>query len=350
MPQLNRRLGARAGALLAAALLALSTLAAIGPSVSAAPTRAELERARDRLMAIERDFQLVAEQYNLAHEELVEIQFSIGQTELAVNTVEDRMEKREDNAVALARELYMRGGSEAALEAILSSRTITDVESRLSYLQSSEEVQSKVFENLAVDRAELNRNMGILEDQRAVAAAKEAQLIDLRNEIDAKAENQKGEIRELAAAIQRAERLAAERSAAAAAAAPIYSTADVPTVRASNPNAQIAVDAALSQVGKPYEWAADGPDSYDCSGLTMWAWAQAGVSLPHHSGTQYAVTAHVSTDDLEPGDLVFYGSPIHHMGMYIGNGQMVEAPYTGAQVRVNSWVRSDFAGASRPGV
>ena len=80
----------------------------------------------------------------------------------------------------------------------------------------------------------------------------------------------------------------------------------------------------------------------------MWAWAHAGVSLPHSSAAQYGATSRVSQSDWQPGDLLFYGSPIHHVGMYIGGGQMVEAPYTGASVRVVSPYRSDYVGAGRP--
>jgi cell wall-associated NlpC family hydrolase len=81
----------------------------------------------------------------------------------------------------------------------------------------------------------------------------------------------------------------------------------------------------------------------------MWAWGRAGVALPHNSGMQYAATPRVDQSDWQPGDLLFFGSPIHHVAMYIGNGQMVEAPYTGAQVRVVSASRSDYVGAGRPG-
>jgi cell wall-associated NlpC family hydrolase len=82
----------------------------------------------------------------------------------------------------------------------------------------------------------------------------------------------------------------------------------------------------------------------------MWAWARAGVGLPHNSGAQYGATVRVGSGDWEPGDLLFFGNPIHHVGMYIGNGQMVEAPYSGNSVRVNSASRSDYVGAGRPGV
>jgi peptidoglycan DL-endopeptidase CwlO len=105
----------------------------------------------------------------------------------------------------------------------------------------------------------------------------------------------------------------------------------------------------MAQIGKPYRYAAVGPGSFDCSGLTMYAWAAAGVRLPHSSAAQYSSLPHVSQDQLAPGDLVFYGHPIHHVGMYIGNGQYVHAPQTGDVVKVASIFRSDWAGAARPG-
>jgi peptidoglycan DL-endopeptidase CwlO len=104
-------------------------------------------------------------------------------------------------------------------------------------------------------------------------------------------------------------------------------------VRAS---AAAAVRAAASQIGKPYRWGAAGPDSYDCSGLTMWAWARAGVSLPHSSRAQYASLPHVSMSSLAPGDLVFRGNPIHHVGIYRGGGVVIAAPQTGQNVREDS--------------
>ena len=109
-----------------------------------------------------------------------------------------------------------------------------------------------------------------------------------------------------------------------------------------------AVDYARSRIGCPYRWAASGPSSFDCSGLMMWCYAKIGISLPHSSGEQINSGQRVSRGDLKPGDLVFFGSPIHHVGMYIGGGEMIEAPYTGASVRVSSMDRGDYAGACRP--
>jgi cell wall-associated NlpC family hydrolase len=117
--------------------------------------------------------------------------------------------------------------------------------------------------------------------------------------------------------------------------------------------AQSAIAYARAQIGKPYQWGADGPSSFDCSGLTMRAWAQGGVSLPHYSVAQYAESEKVAITDVRPGDLVFFGSgpdyhSIYHVGLYIGDGQMIEAPYTGEDVRISSIWRSSLFGAARP--
>jgi cell wall-associated NlpC family hydrolase len=125
------------------------------------------------------------------------------------------------------------------------------------------------------------------------------------------------------------------------------------TSRGSSSAGAAAVAWAKTQLGKDYQWGADGPSTYDCSGLTLQAWARAGVSLPHSSTMQYQVTEHVDLGSLRPGDLLFYATDtsdpgtIHHVAIYAGGGQMVEAPYTGAQVRISSIYRSGmmpFAG------
>jgi cell wall-associated NlpC family hydrolase len=122
-----------------------------------------------------------------------------------------------------------------------------------------------------------------------------------------------------------------------------------PDVPAPSGGAQTAIDTAMAQLGKPYEYAASGPNTFDCSGLTMYAWAAAGVSLPHSSRMQFASLPHVPMEAMQPGDLVFYGSPIHHVGMYLGNGSYIHAPQTGDVVKISSVYRDDFAGAARPG-
>jgi peptidoglycan DL-endopeptidase CwlO len=108
-----------------------------------------------------------------------------------------------------------------------------------------------------------------------------------------------------------------------------------------------ALRAALTQRGKPYVWGAAGPDSYDCSGLVVWAFAQEGISLPHYTGSLWNSGMHVSRDQLEPGDLVFFFADISHVGIYLGNGLMVDAPSAGQDVQVQAVFWNAYVGAVR---
>jgi cell wall-associated NlpC family hydrolase len=156
------------------------------------------------------------------------------------------------------------------------------------------------------------------------------------------------------AARQRAAADAAEKAAAEAAqqqqgrpkpSGPRPSTPDRPSPPPSSGGVGAVIGYAQAQLGKPYQWGGDGPDSFDCSGLTMRAWQQAGVNLYHFTGAQWDQTARVAISDLRPGDLVFFGSSgpsSHHVGLYVGNGQMIEAPRAGVPVRYASIYRSDL--------
>lgn len=143
--------------------------------------------------------------------------------------------------------------------------------------------------------------------------------------------------------------------------------AALPHTRSWSGLGAVAARAALRWLGTPYSWGggnASGPSlgiaqgahtvGFDCSGLVTYAWARAGIALTHYATAQYNSGPHPARDQLRPGDLVFFAhnpanpSTIHHVGIYIGNGQMVEAPFTGAKVRISSAFRPDYAGATRP--
>ncbi|GAA2108605.1 C40 family peptidase [Actinomadura alba] len=121
-----------------------------------------------------------------------------------------------------------------------------------------------------------------------------------------------------------------------------------------------AVEAALARLGTPYSWGGGGPSGptfgvaqganikgFDCSGLTLFAYAQVGISLPHYTGSQFNAGTRVTRDQLRPGDLVFFHTDLHHMGMYIGNGKMVHAPQTGDVVKISPLTGRPWAGAVR---
>ena len=162
----------------------------------------------------------------------------------------------------------------------------------------------------------------------------------------------------LKAARQAALAAAAAERAAAAAGGPSGSS-QVPAWAwgsgASASQGDIAANWALTQLGKPYQWGGAGPATWDCSGLTMVAWAHAGVQLLHYTGYQWQEGPHVPLSQLQRGDLLFFAtntadpSTIHHVGIYIGNGMMVDAPFTGAFVRIDSMYQpGGLIGAVRP--
>jgi cell wall-associated NlpC family hydrolase len=211
---------------------------------------------------------------------------------------------------------------------------------------------------LAAARAEKARLARIEAARRArVAAAEAARLVRAGRERQAArvAALLKRRAAEAEQAQQEADRAAADAAAAQQAAdnPPPASDSSPPAPAPEPPNdgggdrASIAVRAAMRQLGKPYQWAADGPGSFDCSGLTMYAWARAGVSLPHSSRAQFGEGRRVSRGELQPGDLVFFGSPIHHVGMYVGGGSYIAAPQTGDVVKISDVDRGDYVGGVR---
>jgi cell wall-associated NlpC family hydrolase len=123
-----------------------------------------------------------------------------------------------------------------------------------------------------------------------------------------------------------------------------------PPARSSSRGAGAAISEARAQLGKPYSWGGSGPGSFDCSGLTAWAWRAGGVSLPHNAAAQQGSGRSVSRGELQPGDLVFFGSPAYHVGLYVGDGMMIHAPTTGDVVKMSSIsYMSEYSGAIRVG-
>jgi cell wall-associated NlpC family hydrolase len=135
---------------------------------------------------------------------------------------------------------------------------------------------------------------------------------------------------------------------------PSSGSTTLPDVPAPNSVAAAAIKAAATRLGLPYVWGATGPSSFDCSGLTQWAYAQAGVRLPRTSRAQYAELPKVPLDQLAPGDLVFYAvdvtnpGSIHHVGIYLGDGLSLYAPQTGSVVKIGAVGYGRIIGATRP--
>jgi cell wall-associated NlpC family hydrolase len=226
--------------------------------------------------------------------------------------------------------------------------------------RTEEQAQTSATAALAAQRAAV-KAMGV-DRAQILAAAHQEQVILGRLQAKEQAIIKAAKLRAARVAAQRraaelAARLLAERRAARqlAAAPPASAPTPPPAPVAGSGGAKVAVQWAYKELGKPYVWAAAGPNSFDCSGLTQYVWGKAGVYLGHFTGDQWNEGTHVTQSQLEPGDLVFFAyntndaSSIHHVGIYVGGGNMIDAPFTGADVRVEPYNRSDYIGAVRPG-
>ena len=196
-------------------------------------------------------------------------------------------------------------------------------QARKSALEASERQQAKEVAGLAAKKAEIERTVDRTRQLLAqVKAADRARLLAAANH-------------------------ASPGAGSSGAGSSGGQRPSFPNVPASGVAAR-AVAFAKAQVGKPYQFGASGPGAYDCSGLTMAAWAQAGVSLPHSAAMQYDVTRHISSSELQPGDLIFRYSPISHVAMYVGNGLQIAATHTGSTVKLQSAFSGPIVGYSRP--
>ncbi|TET53401.1 MAG: glycoside hydrolase, partial [Actinobacteria bacterium] len=122
----------------------------------------------------------------------------------------------------------------------------------------------------------------------------------------------------------------------------------VPINPPTNAPRSSVVQIAMRYLGRPYRWGAAGPNAFDCSGFTMYVYAQVGVGLPHSSQAQSRLGQAVPMSSLQPGDLVFRGSPVHHVGIYVGGGRMINSPRSGDVVKISSAFSGRYAGARRP--
>ncbi|TWE23067.1 NlpC/P60 family protein [Prauserella muralis] len=225
---------------------------------------------------------------------------------------------------------------------------------KMSALLTGDSAQDFLDRSSALDVLATDKNEALSRLQGAVNAANAArqQAADARN----KAQRAKDAAAKLTADIEaRKERLDAQIDELAEQAGLLSDSdvasqqdtgVDIGPVTAPGPAAQAAVDAALSVRGSPYVWGATGPSEFDCSGLTQWAYSQAGISIPRTSSSQSTYGTPVSRDQLQPGDLVFFYSPVSHVGIYVGDGMMVHAPTSGDVVKVSP-LQDEYSGARR---
>lgn len=333
------------------ALCGLLVLLVVQPAVADTP-RQRLARAQERLDELSRELEIQIEECNLHREQRKSAKRAVAENRRRYERTEKRLASVRDERARVVAQLYKdRSVGQQLAQLTTSADSLTDYAERVTWLDITQQARTTAFERYTATRDRLTADGDVLRTVQEGAEKADATAQRTCDETRERVEAEKGRVAELDAEVEQLEAAARERAAAGE-----PDESDAPTEAQTAPapapavsgSAGAAVQFALAQVGKPYAWGGSGPDSYDCSGLMMAAWAAAGVSLPHNSGMQYGATTRVSREQIQPGDILFFGSPIHHDAMYIGNGQMVEAPRTGLTVRVVSIDRSDYVGAGRP--
>jgi peptidoglycan DL-endopeptidase CwlO len=345
----------RTSSLTATLLAVVLVFASVGPAFADKLTdkQAQATKVEAQVAELEKKAEIATEDYNAARERYRLLTVKVNAIEDQMANVQARQDKLQTALNARANSIYRDGGPLRVVEMLLSTRSIEDFNSTLELLTRVSQQDADTTAQLKQTTRELTAVHTALAD--AQAAAKHQQLVVGQKEKAVKTElaarqkvldTIKADIRVIIA--QRA--AAAEAAARARYMSYLGSGGlDLGGNPPTSSKGAAAVWWAEKALGAPYEWAAAGPRTFDCSGLVMWAYAHVGVKLPHYSRAQINVGARVARDHLQPGDLVFFGSPIHHVGMYVGGGTFIEAPYTGARVRFSSLAsRGDYAGACRP--
>jgi cell wall-associated NlpC family hydrolase len=279
--------------------------------------------------ALSNEINSLNEQYNG-----LRIQLTQAQTEARVaegTYVRDLTELRAGNLAVgqLAAQSYMNGGLSTPLE-LLTTSTASTLIGRAAFVQELQKENGDQVSQIAEGVAAAQRARASAEQQTQRAKRLTAQMATKRHQAQGKITLLNSSVFKKAMAV-------------------FNQTGNYPNIAIPTANtigAQ-ALRWALTRRGDPYVWGAAGPSSFDCSGLVLWAYAKVGISLPHFTGDQWQMGVHVGRNQLEPGDLVFFYPDIGHVGLYIGNGLMVDAPDFGEDVQVQPVMWNVYVGAVR---
>ncbi|SDF75279.1 Cell wall-associated hydrolase, NlpC family [Blastococcus aurantiacus] len=326
---------------------AVGILLAAVPASAAPGTPGTAAEAAELVAARGHDLEALAETFNEARETLRAQQAAAQAAQVELDRATAVLAQAQEGVRGVARTAYTGEGLNS-FQALMISGSADEFVNRMSTLQMVAGHQNEL--------------LGVAADANAAATAAaqqvQASVAEAQAQYDAVAAQQADLEKEIAEYRAVHDRLSAQERQAVAAAG--HSTrasrserteqlaASSAPVVANSGAAQVAIDTAMAQRGKPYVWAAGGPRAFDCSGLTQYAFAAAGISLPHSSRMQSQMGRSVSRSELQPGDLVFFYSPVSHVGIYIGGNQMVHAPTSGDVVKVASIdVMGGYAGARR---
>lgn len=342
------------------ALLVVAAAVLVGVTVVVRPAgantlaqkRAEAAVVAARLQELERSLQDANARFEEANFRLRQAEQAVAEAERLAAQTRAEMDQRQAELRGFAVKAYIGGSDNATVDSLLSEDATTGAISR-SYVTTLSGDRQDLVDALDAARDRAEADAARLEIARGEARVISDQIAEVRSQAKAQRDEQaalnarvQGEVAELVRQEQERIRRAQQEAAAAAAAARRAADAsrgssqvavNVPPANGTVVNT--AIRAGMTKIGSSYVWAASGPDSFDCSGFTQWAFAQAGVSLPHYSGSQYAMTTRISASQLQPGDLVFWGGGgSAHVAIYIGNDQILHAFSRGVAItNLDGW-------------
>lgn len=323
------------------------------------PSR-DINQVRTQVRDLQAKAEAATERYNKARNDLAAVQETLNGLHQRIGRERAQLQEILSTVDDLARSTYTNGGMDSSLQVLLADNP-SEFLAQAAALDQVAHTQTSALRRTQTARLRLAQSEAEVKDKEAIAKKYRDDMASSKDEADQRLNEAEGVLagleaaeRARLAAIDEAERQAGI-AAGNAAAANFPSTSGASSAGAGyagGGRASAAVSYALAQVGKSYVAAASGPSSYDCSGLTLAAWRQAGVSLPHYSYSQYSSTRHIPLSEAQPGDLVFYfGGGVHHVGMYIGGGKMVHAANPGDGVIVSDvlgpWYENYFSGVGR---
>jgi cell wall-associated NlpC family hydrolase len=326
-----RKLSGAAGLAAAAVALALlvpggSSLAQTTGQIGATPTMAGLIA---RAKQLEFQINALSEQYDGLRIQLSRAQADAQFAQAATTRDGAALAAGQQAVAQLAAENYMNAGLDPTLQALTDGNPGQFL-SQASIITELDQSSGDKVNALSVAADQAQRDKQVADQQLAAVNALQAQMNAKKAAIQAKIDVVNS------AAFKQAMAIFDQTGQ--------YPNIPLPT---ANTVGDQALQAALDKRGDPYIWGAAGPGSFDCSGLVVWAFAQEGISLPHYTGDLWNSGVHVPRTDLEPGDLVFFYPDISHVGIYMGNGLMVDAPDFGLTVRVEPVSWANFVGAVR---
>lgn len=293
-------------------------IAAPASAAHADPTVSQLDQQiKQESASLER----VVEQFNKLNEQLKASQAQATAELAKIAPLDAQMRSASDQVSKMAARAYI-GGPLASTSILLTSGSPAEFADELSTFDQLARVQQQQVDVFTSAKAAHDKEASRLATVVKQQQAQRDQLAAQKDKIN----------KELAHLYDLRKQAYGRAQAAAAATSSSSSNRPVPPYVAGK--AGIAVRYAYGALGKPYEWAADGPGSYDCSGLTMAAWRAAGVSLPHNAEMQWNSMPHLKRSAIQPGDLVFY-SNLGHVAIYVGNGNVIQAPTFGENVQVS---------------